>query len=100
MFMFGCPLCKSKLFMMATESKELLVGCKNKKCRFAMTFQSDQLRDKMEEYKRKMKQEQQVEEIIEIVGLDGKVHYTRPYGHPDILEAIKTEGVSLRIRSD
>lgn len=36
-------------------------------------------------------------DTIEIIGVDGNVHYRRPYGHPDILVALKTEGVTIRI---
>lgn len=33
---------------------------------------------------------------MEIVGPDGKVHYRRPDGHPDIAEALSTPGYSVR----
>ena len=36
--------------------------------------------------------------IVEIIGADHKVHYTRPFGHPDVLEAIRTQGVNIRIK--
>jgi hypothetical protein len=34
---------------------------------------------------------------VEIFGPDGKVHYTRPAGHPDIAEAMKTPGYGVRL---
>lgn len=34
--------------------------------------------------------------IAEIIGPDGRVHYVRPIGHPDIEEAKKTAGYSVR----
>jgi len=40
------------------------------------------------------------EVMIEIVGTDGRVHYRRPYGDKLLLEAIKTEGYSLRISEE
>ena len=36
--------------------------------------------------------------IIEIVNPSGKVSYTRPIGHPDIQEALNTDGYSLRVK--
>ena len=33
---------------------------------------------------------------VEIIGTDGKVHYTRPHEHPDVLEALKTPGYTVR----
>lgn len=33
---------------------------------------------------------------VEIIGPDGKVHYTRPHDHPDVLEAFQTRGYSVR----
>lgn len=33
---------------------------------------------------------------VEIIGTDGKVHYTRPHDHPDVLEALNTPGYSVR----
>jgi hypothetical protein len=35
-------------------------------------------------------------EQVEIIGPDGKVHYRRPAGHPDIEEAKRTPGYSVR----
>lgn len=35
--------------------------------------------------------------IYEIIGPDNKVHYRRPEGHPDIAEAVATEGYSVRL---
>lgn len=29
---------------------------------------------------------------VEIFGLDDKVHYRRPLNHPDVLEALRTQG--------
>lgn len=34
--------------------------------------------------------------ILEIVGPDGAVHYTRPHDHVDVMEALKTLGYSVR----
>lgn len=34
--------------------------------------------------------------IVEIVNPQGKVSYTRPHEHPDVLEALKTPGYSVR----
>lgn len=34
--------------------------------------------------------------IVEIVNPQGKVSYTRPHDHPDVLEALKTPGYSVR----
>lgn len=33
---------------------------------------------------------------LEIIGTDGKVHYTRPHDHPDVWEALNTLGYSVR----
>jgi len=33
---------------------------------------------------------------LEIIGTDGKVHYTRPHDHPDVWEALNTPGYSVR----
>lgn len=34
--------------------------------------------------------------IVEIVNHQGKVSYTRPHDHPDVLEALNTPGYSVR----
>lgn len=34
--------------------------------------------------------------IVEIVNPQGKVSYTRPHDHPDVMEALKTPGYSVR----
>jgi hypothetical protein len=33
---------------------------------------------------------------VDILGPDNKVHYRRPHDHPDIVEAMNTEGCSVR----
>jgi hypothetical protein len=33
---------------------------------------------------------------VEIIGPDGKVHYRRHHEHPDVLEALRTPGYSVR----
>lgn len=33
---------------------------------------------------------------VEIIGPDGKVHYRRPHNHPDVSEALRTLGYSVR----
>ena len=33
---------------------------------------------------------------VEILGVDNKVHYRRPHDHPDVVEAMNTEGYAVR----
>ena len=40
------------------------------------------------------------ETIYEIVAPDGVVHYRRPEGHPDLDEARKTKGYTVRKQND
>ena len=41
----------------------------------------------------------EMSKLVEIIGPDDKVHYRRPAGHPDIAEAERTPGYSVKYDS-